>query len=139
MFYIIELFSNDLMTLFNFIVETISTNCAIKILSKDIKENKLFVTTPDFRLNVYLDENRNLFDKEDFGIDINTVLWFDIIPNSNYEQIIIQLVKSLFKEYMCDMIMFNTEYDALFIRKKGKFEVSENNTSIISKLKKEIY
>ena len=78
MFYIIELFSYDLQELFDFVVDTLSKHTTISKIKE--KNGRWSASTQYFRLSVYVDVDREMFDKEDFGVKINTILWFDVVP-----------------------------------------------------------
>ena len=62
---------------------------------------------------------------------INTILWFDVIPESGYAPIIIFLLKSILKRYSCDIVMFNTGYDALIVRKRGEITLGETDIPLV--------
>ena len=108
MFYIIELFSNDLQELFNFVVDILSQYTTIS--NARAMNGRWSASTQYFRLSVYVDGDRELFDKEDFGVKINTILWFDVVPASGYASVIISLLKTILKKYSSDIVMFNTGY-----------------------------
>ncbi|HRU98035.1 MAG TPA: hypothetical protein P5092_11475 [Ruminococcus sp.] len=129
MFYIIELFSNDLQELFGFVVDTLSKHATISNIKE--KNGRWSVSTQYFRLSVYVDVDREMFDKEDFDVKINTILWFDVIPASGYDSIIISLLKSILEEYSSDIIMFNTGYDALIVRKRGEIILGESSIPLV--------
>lgn len=129
MFYIIELFSNDLQELFDFVVDTLSKYTTISNIKE--KDGRWSASTQYFRLSVYVDVDREMFDKEDFDITINTILWFDVIPASGYASVIISLLKSILKEYSSDIVMFNTGYDALIVRKKGEIILGESSIPLV--------
>ena len=129
MFYIIELFSNDLQELFDFVVDTLSKYTTISNIKE--KDGRWSASTQYFRLSVYVDVDREMFDKEDFGVKINTILWFDVIPASGYASVIISLLKSILKEYSSDIVMFNTGYDALIVRKKGEIILGESSIPLV--------
>lgn len=129
MFYIIELFSNDLQELFDFVVDTLSKYTTISNIKE--KDGRWSASTQYFRLSVYVDVDREMFDKEDFDVKINTILWFDVIPASGYASVIISLLKSILKEYSSDIVMFNTGYDALIVRKKGEIILGESSIPLV--------
>ena len=129
MFYIIELFSNDLQELFGFVVDTLSKHTTISNIKE--KNGRWSASTQYFRLSVYVDVDREMFDKEDFGVKINTILWFDVIPASGYASVIISLLKSILKKYSSDIVMFNTGYDALVMRKKGEISLGKADTPLV--------
>lgn len=129
MFYIIELFSNDLQELFDFVVDTLSKYTTISNIKE--KDGRWSASTQYFRLSVYVDVDREMFDKEDFDVKINTILWFDVIPASGYAYVIISLLKSILKEYSSDIVMFNTGYDALIVRKKGEIILGESSIPLV--------
>lgn len=129
MFYIIELFSNDLQELFDFVVDTLSKYTTISNIKE--KDGRWSASTQYFRLSVYVDVDREMFDKEDFDVKINTILWFDVIPASGYASVIISLLKSILKEYSSDIVMFNTGYDALIVRKKGEIILGESSIPFV--------
>ena len=95
MFFIIELFSNNLFELFEFVINIFAQNNKVTIMQKGEQKERMFISTQYFRLNVYTDNDRKIFDKEDFGVEINTVLWFDVITTSNYAPVIISFLKTL--------------------------------------------
>ena len=130
MFYIIELFSNDLQELFDFVVDTLSKYTTISNIKE--KDGRWSASTQYFRLSVYVDVDREMFDKEDFDVKINTILWFDVIPASGYASVIISLLKSILKEYSSDIVMFNTGYDALIVRKKGEIILGESSIPLVA-------
>ena len=136
MFYIIELFSNDLQELFYFVVDTLSKHATIS----NIKENngRWSVSTQYFRLSVYIDANREKFDKEDLDVKINTILWFDVIPTSGYASVIIPLLKDIITGYSSDIVMFNTGYDALIVRKRGEIALGESSIPLVMDIKRAI-
>ena len=129
MFYIIELFSNDLQELFDFVVDNLRKHAPVS----NVRENngRWSASTQFFRLSIYCDADRKMFDKEDFGVKINTILWFDVIPESGYAPIIIFLLKSILKRYSCDIVMFNTGYDALIVRKRGEITLGESSIPLV--------
>ena len=129
MFYIIELFSNDLQELFDFVVDTLSKYTTISNIKE--KDGRWSASTQYFRLSVYVDVDREMFDKEDFDVKINTILWFDVIPASGYASVIISLLKSILKEYSSDVVMFNTGYNALIVRKKGEIILGESSIPLV--------
>ena len=128
-FYIIELFSNDLQELFDFVVDNLHKHAPVS----NVRENKgrWSASTQFFRLSIYCDADRKMFDKEDFGVKINTVLWIDVLPASGYAPIIISLLKSILKRYSCDIVMFNTGYDALIVRKRGEITLGETDIPLV--------
>lgn len=130
MFYIIELFSNDLQEIFDFVVDTLSKHTIISNVKE--KNGRWSASTQYFRLSIYVDSDRELFDKEDFGVRINTILWFDVIPGSCYAPIIISLLKSILKRYSSDIVMFNTGYDALLVRKRDVITLGDSNISLVN-------
>ena len=136
MFYIIELFSYDLQELFDFVVDTLSKHTTISKIKE--KNGRWSASTQYFRLSVYVDVDREMFDKEDFGVKINTILWFDVIPESGYAPIIIFLLKSILKRYSCDIVMFNTGYDALIVRKRGEITLGETDIPLVMDIDREI-
>lgn len=136
MFYIIELFSNDLQELFDFVVDTLSKYTTISNIKE--KDGRWSASTQYFRLSVYVDVDREMFDKEDFDVKINTILWFDVIPASGYASVIISLLKSILKEYSSDIVMFNTGYDALIVRKKGEIILGESSIPLVVDINSEI-
>ena len=77
-----------------------------------------------------------MFDKEDFDIKINTVLWFDVISASGYAPVIIHLLESILVRYSSDIIMFNTGYDALLVRKRDKITLGESYIPLVKDIKK---
>ena len=87
-------------------------------------------------MNIYFDNNRKIFDKEDFGVKINTVLWFDVIPASGYASIIISLLKAILKRYGSDIVMFNTGYDVLLVRKRDTITLGESYIPLVKNIKK---
>ncbi len=129
MFYIIELFSNDLQELFDFVVDTLSKHTTISNIKE--KNGRWSASTQYFRLNVYVDADREMFDKEDFDVKINTILWFDVVPASDYASVIISLLKSILKKYSSDIIMFNTGYDALVVRKRGEIALGKADIPLV--------
>lgn len=129
MFYIIELFSNDLQELFDFVVDTLSKHTTISNIKE--KNGRWSASTRYFRLNVYVDADREMFDKEDFDVKINTILWFDVVPASDYASVIISLLKSILKKYSSDIIMFNTGYDALVVRKRGEIALGKADIPLV--------
>lgn len=136
MFYIIELFSNDLQELFDFVVDTLSKYTTISNIKE--KDGRWSASTQYFRLSVYVDVDREMFDKEDFDVKINTILWFDVVPASGYASVIISLLKSILKEYSSDIVMFNTGYDALIVRKKGEIILGESSIPLVVDINSEI-
>jgi hypothetical protein len=136
MFYIIELFSNDLQELFNFVVDTLSKHTTIS----NIKENngRWSASTQYFRLSVCVDVDREMFDKVGFGVKINTILWFDVVPASGYASIIISLLKSILKKYSSDIVMFNTGYDAIIVRKRGEIALGEADIPLVMDINRAI-
>ncbi len=136
MFYIIELFSKDLKELFDFVVDTLRKHVPVS----NIKENngRWSAATQFFRLSIYCDVDREMFDKEDFDVMINTILWFDVIPANDYAPIIISLLKSILKRYSSDIVMFNTGYDALLIRKSGVISLGEHHIPLVKDIEKGI-
>lgn len=138
MFFIIELFSNNLFELFEFVINILDQNNRVTIMHKSEQKERLFISTQYFRLNVYIDNDRKIFDKEDFGVEINTVLWFDVITTSNYAPVIISFLKTLLQKYSGDVVMLNTGYDMLLIRKKSKIIIGNDNLPMVKDIKKEI-
>lgn len=136
MFYIIELFSNDLQELFNFVVDILSQYTTIS--NARATNGRWSASTQYFRLSVYVDGDRELFDKEDFDVKINTILWFDVVPESGYAPILISLLKSLLKRYSSDVVMFNTGYDALLVRKRDEIILGEANISLVTDMERAI-
>lgn len=138
MFFIIELFSNNLFELFEFVINILDQNNRVTIMHKSEQKERLFISTQYFRLNVYIDNDRKIFDKEDFGVEINTVIWFDVITTSNYAPVIISFLKTLLQKYSGDVVMLNTGYDMLLIRKKSKIIIGNDNLPMVKDIKKEI-
>lgn len=138
MFYIIELYSNDLQELFDFVIDILCQNQHTPI--SNIRENngRWSASTQFFRLSIYYDVNREMFDKEDFNVKINTVLWFDVLPDSGYASIIISLLKAILKRYSSDIVMFNTGYDALLVRKKDVITLGESYIPLVKDIERAI-
>ena len=134
MFYVIELFSIDLQELFNFVVDNLRKHMPVS----NIRENngRWSASTQFFRLSIYYDADREMFDKEDFDVKINTVLWFDVISASGYAPVIIHLLESILRRYSSDIIMFNTGYDALLVRKRDKITLGESYIPLVKDIKK---
>lgn len=135
-FYIIELFSDNLQELFDFVIDILWRNQHTPV--SNIRENngRWSASTQFFRLNIYFDNNRKIFGKEDFGVKINTVLWFDVIPASGYASIIISLLKAILKRYDSDIVMFNTGYDVLLVRKRDTITLGESYIPLVKNIKK---
>lgn len=136
MFYIIELFSNDLQELFDFVVNILSQYTTISNIKE--KNGRWSASTQYFRLSVYVDIDREMFDKEDFGVKINTILWFDVVPASGYASVIISLLKNILKKYSSDIVMFNTGYDALIVRKSGEIALGETDIPLVMDIERAI-
>ncbi|MBO7473076.1 MAG: hypothetical protein J6U00_03580 [Ruminococcus sp.] len=62
MFYIIELFSNDLQELFEFVVNILSQYTTISNIKE--KNGRWSASTQYFRLSVYVDVDREMFDND---------------------------------------------------------------------------
>ncbi len=138
MFYIIELFSDDLQELFDFVIDTLCQNQYATITNVREKNGRWSASTQFFRLSIYYDDDREMFDKEDFNVKINTVLWFDVLPASGYAPIIISLLKAILKRYSSDVVMFNTGYDALLVRKRDVITLGESHIPMVKDIKREI-
>lgn len=136
MFYIIELFSNDLQELFEFVVNILSQYTTISNIKE--KNGRWSASTQYFRLSAYVDVDREMFDKEDFGVKINTILWFDVVPASGYASVIISLLKTILKKYSGDIVMFNTGYDALIVRKRGEIALGETDIPLVMDIERAI-
>ena len=136
MFYIIELLSNDLQELFDFVIDILSQHTTISNIRE--KNGRWSASTQYFRLSIYYDDDRKMFDKEDFDVNINTVLWFDVLQVSGYSQIIISLLKSIIKKYTSDIIVFNTGYDALLVRKEDEITLGESYIPLVKDIKSKI-
>ena len=63
MFYIIELLSNDLQELFDFVIDILSQHTTISNIRE--KNGRWSASTQYFRLSIYYDDDRKMFDKED--------------------------------------------------------------------------
>ena len=136
MFYIIELLSNDLQELFDFMIDILSQHTTISNIRE--KNGRWSASTQYFRLSIYYDDDRKMFDKEDFDVNINTVLWFDVLQVSGYSQIIISLLKSIIKKYTSDIIVFNTGYDALLVRKEDEITLGESYIPLVKDIESKI-
>ncbi|MDO4378992.1 MAG: hypothetical protein Q4C64_07695 [Erysipelotrichia bacterium] len=136
MFYIIELLSNDLQELFDFVIDILSQHTTISNIRE--KNGRWSASTQYFRLSIYYDDDRKMFDKEDFDVNINTVLWFDVLQVSGYSQIIISLLKSIIKKYTSDIIVFNTGYDALLVRKEDEITLGESYIPLVKDIESKI-
>lgn len=136
MFYIIELLSNDLQELFDFVIDILSQHTTISNIRE--KNGRWSASTQYFRLSIYYDDDRKMFDKEDFDVNINTVLWFDVLQVSGYSQIIISLLKSIMKKYTSDIIVFNTGYDALLVRKEDEITLGESYIPLVKDIESKI-
>lgn len=136
MFYIIELLSNDLQELFDFVIDILSQHTTISNIRE--KNGRWSASTQYFRLSIYYDDDRKMFDKEDFDVNINTVLWFDVLQVSGYSQIIISLLKSIIKKYTSDIIIFNTGYDALLVRKEDEITLGESYIPLVKDIESKI-
>lgn len=136
MFYIIELLSNDLQELFDFVIDILSQHTTISNIRE--KNGRWSASTQYFRLSIYYDDDRKMFDKEDFDVNINMVLWFDVLQVSGYSQIIISLLKSIIKKYTSDIIVFNTGYDALLVRKEDEITLGESYIPLVKDIESKI-
>ena len=110
MFYIIELFSNDLQELFDFVVNILSQYTTILNIKE--KNGRWSASTQYFRLSVF--------------------------PASGYASVIISLLKTILKKYSSDIVMFNTGYDALIVRKRGEIALGETDIPLVMDIERAI-